>query len=208
MIVNTYGGRVEMRLNSMASDASRGIATCVGCVGSRLQSPVCPRRRTPDCIHVVIEIPRGSRNKYEIDHETNRVYLDRRLFTATTYPADYGFVPDTLGGDGDPLDALVLLDDPVYPGVWVEARPIGVLYMEDEAGEDAKLICVPPREPRWDGVNDIADLTPQLVAEIQHFFEVYKALEPDKHSSTQGIGGRVEAWQEIDEARGQLHPRR
>jgi inorganic pyrophosphatase len=159
------------------------------------------RTPAPDCIHVVIEIPRGSRNKYEIDHETNRVYLDRRLFTATTYPADYGFVPDTLGGDGDPLDALVLLDDPVYPGVWVEARPIGVLYMEDEAGEDAKLICLPPREPRWEGVNDIADLTPQLVAEIQHFFEVYKTLEPGKHSSTQGIGGRVEAWREIDEAR-------
>ena len=75
-----------------------------------------PTALDPDCIHVVIEIPRGSRNKYEIDHETNRVYLDRRLFTATTYPADYGFVPDTLGGDGDPLDALVLLDDPVYPG--------------------------------------------------------------------------------------------
>ena len=99
----------------------------------------------PDgCIHVVIEIPRGSRNKYEIDHDTNRVYLDRRLFTATTYPADYGFIPDTLGGDGDPLDALVLLDDPVYPGVWVQARPVGVLYMLDEAGEDAKIICVPP----------------------------------------------------------------
>ncbi len=159
------------------------------------------RTPAPDCIHVVIEIPRGSRNKYEIDHESNRVYLDRRLFTATTYPADYGFLPETLGGDGDPLDALVLLDDPVYPGVWVEARPIGVLYMEDEAGEDAKLICLPPREPRWEGVNDITDLTPQLVAEIQHFFEVYKALEPGKHSSTQGIGGRVEAWQEIDEAR-------
>ena len=154
-----------------------------------------------DCIHVVIEIPRGSRNKYEIDHESNRVYLDRRLFTATTYPADYGFVPDTLGGDGDPLDALVLLDDPVYPGVWVQARPIGVLYMEDEAGEDAKLICVPPGEGRWDSVSDISELTPQLVAEIQHFFEVYKTLEPGKHSSTQGIGGRVEAWQEIDEAR-------
>ena len=76
-----------------------------------------------DCIHVVIEIPRGSRNKYEIDHESNRVYLDRRLFTATTYPADYGYVPDTLGGDGDPLDALVLLDDPVYPGVWVRPAP-------------------------------------------------------------------------------------
>ncbi len=107
------------------------------------------------CIHVVIEIPRGSRNKYEIDHETGRIFLDRRLFTATTYPADYGFIPDTLGGDGDPLDALVLLEDPVYPGVWVEARPVGVLYMHDEAGEDAKLICVPPKEPRWQGVNDI-----------------------------------------------------
>ncbi len=155
----------------------------------------------PGCIWVVIEIPRGSRNKYEIDHDTNRVYLDRRLFTAMAYPADYGFVPDTLGGDGDPLDALVLLDDPVYPGVWVEARPVGVLYMQDEAGEDAKLICVPPKEPRWDNVNDISELSPQLVNEIRHFFEVYKALEPDKHSSTQGIGGRADAWREIDEAR-------
>jgi inorganic pyrophosphatase len=155
----------------------------------------------PDCIHVVIEIPRGSRNKYEIDHETGRVFLDRRLFTATTYPADYGFVPETLGGDGDPLDALVLLEDPVYPGVWVQARPVGVLYMHDEAGEDAKLICVPPKEPRWEHVHDLADLTPQLVNEIQHFFEVYKALEPGKTSSTAGIAGREEAWDEIRRAR-------
>lgn len=149
----------------------------------------------------MIEIPRGSRNKYEIDHETNRVYLDRRLFTATTYPADYGFVPDSLAGDGDPLDALVLLDDPVYPGVWVEARPVGVLYMRDEAGEDAKLICVPPKESRWDDVGDIGDLSPQLIAEIRHFFEVYKALEPGKHSLTQGFGGRDDAWREIETAR-------
>lgn len=155
----------------------------------------------PGCIHVVIEIPRGSRNKYEIDHDTGRVFLDRRLFTATTYPADYGFIPDTLGGDGDPLDALVLLEDPVYPGVWVEARPVGVLYMQDEAGEDAKIICVPPTEPRWQGVDDLADLTPQLVAEIQHFFEVYKALEPGKESATSGLAGRDAAWREIDEAR-------
>ncbi len=114
------------------------------------------------CIFVVIEIPRGSRNKYEIDHEGGRVFLDRRLFTATTYPADYGFIPDTLGGDGDPLDALVLLEDPVYPGVWVEARPVGVLYMHDEAGEDAKILCVPPKEPRWADVHDLEDLTPAL----------------------------------------------
>ena len=154
-----------------------------------------------DCIHVVIEIPRGSRNKYEIDHVTGRIYLDRRLFTATTYPADYGYVDLTLAGDGDPLDALVLLEDPVYPGVIVEARPVGVLYMRDEAGEDAKLICVPPKEPRFNKVHDISDLNPQLIAEIQHFFEVYKALEPEKHSSTGGMGGREDAWREIDEAK-------
>ncbi|MFW2335411.1 inorganic diphosphatase [Ilumatobacter sp.] len=152
-------------------------------------------------IFVVIEIPRGSRNKYEIDHEGGRVFLDRRLFTAMAYPADYGFVPDTLAGDGDPLDALVLLEDPVYPGVWVEARPVGVLYMRDEAGEDAKLICVPPKEPRWAKVRDIDDLTPELLAEIQHFFEVYKALEPEKYASAQGMAGVEEAWREIEESR-------
>ena len=162
----------------------------------------------PDgCIHVVIEIPRGSRNKYEIDHETGRVFLDRRLFTATTYPADYGYIPETLGGDGDPLDALVLLEDPVYPGVWVQARPLGVLYMHDEAGEDAKIICVPPREPRWADVKDLADLTPQLVEEIQHFFEVYKALEPGKTSSTAGLAGRDAAWAEIESARTNYQPK-
>ena len=152
-------------------------------------------------IHVIVEIPRGSRNKYEIDHVTGRVMLDRRLFTATTYPADYGFVPDTLAGDGDPLDALVLLEDPVFPGVWVEARPVAVIYMRDEAGEDAKLICVPTREPRWANVHDIGDLPEGLMAEIQHFFEVYKALEPNKHSSTTGHGGAAQAWAEIAAAR-------
>ncbi len=159
-----------------------------------------PKTPAEGCIHVIIEIPRGSRNKYEIDHEDGRVYLDRRLFTATTYPADYGFVPDTLAGDGDPLDALVLLEDPVYPGVVVECRPVGVLYMQDEAGEDAKLICVPPKEPRFAKVDDISDLTPQLVEEIQHFFNVYKTLEPGKYSSAHGLGGRDEAWAEIRNA--------
>jgi inorganic pyrophosphatase len=160
-----------------------------------------PKTPAEGCIHVIIEIPRGSRNKYEIDHEDGRVYLDRRLFTATTYPADYGFLPETLAGDGDPLDALVLLEDPVYPGVVVECRPVGVLYMQDEAGEDAKLICVPPKEPRFANVHELADLTPQLVEEIQHFFNVYKALEPDKYSSAHGLGGRDEAWEEIHKAR-------
>jgi inorganic pyrophosphatase len=154
-----------------------------------------------DCIHVVIEIPRGSRNKYEIDHDTGRVFLDRRLFTATTYPADYGFIPDTLGGDGDPLDALVFLEDPVFPGVWVEAKPVGMLWMQDEAGEDAKIFCVPPTDPRWKGVEDLKDMPEELLEEIKHFFDVYKALEPGKTSHTAGFEGRKAAWREIESAR-------
>jgi inorganic pyrophosphatase len=155
----------------------------------------------PECIHVVIEIPRGSRNKYEIDHDTGRVFLDRRLFTATTYPADYGFIPDTLGGDGDPLDALVFLEDPVFPGVWVEAKPVGMLWMQDEAGEDAKILCVPPTDPRWKGVEDLKDMPEELLEEIKHFFDVYKALEPGKTSHTAGFEGRKAAWREIESAR-------
>jgi inorganic pyrophosphatase len=159
--------------------------------------------RTPadGCIFVVVEIPRGSRNKYEIDHDTGQVFLDRRLFTATTYPSDYGFVPDTLGEDGDPLDALVLLEDPVYPGVVVEARPVGLLWMQDEAGPDAKLICVPRKEPRWKGVEELKDLPEELLEEIKHFFDVYKALEPDKYAHTAGFENRKAAWREIESAR-------
>ena len=154
----------------------------------------------------IIEVPMGSKNKYELDKESGLLRLDRVLYSAVYYPANYGFIPRTYCDDGDPLDALVLLDDPVYPGVWVEAKPIGVLYMLDEAGEDAKLICVPPGEPRWEGVEDVGDLTPQLMAEIQHFFEVYKALEPNKYSSTEGIGDHHAAWREIEEARRNFHP--
>jgi inorganic pyrophosphatase len=159
-------------------------------------------RKPPEgCIHVVIEIPRGSRNKYEIDHDTGQVFLDRRLFTATTYPADYGFIPDTLGDDTDPLDALVLLEDPTFPGVWVNARPVGVLWMQDEAGGDAKIICVPPKEPRWYGVEDLDDLPKELLQEIEHFFDVYKALEPGKSATTMGFEGRDAAWREIEVSR-------
>ncbi len=153
-----------------------------------------------DNIDVVIEIPRGSRNKYEMDHERGVIRLDRRLFSATVYPADYGFIPDTLGEDGDPLDALVLLEDPTFPGCWVEARPVGVLWMQDEKGPDAKIICVPPLEPGWKDVTDLRELPERLLEEIKHFFDVYKMLEPDKRSSTQGFEGRKAAWREIDAA--------
>jgi len=115
---------------------------------------------------VTIEVPRGQRNKYEIDHETGRIRLDRYLFTPMAYPADYGYIEDTLGEDGDPLDALVLLDDPTFPGCWVTARPVGVFWMEDDAGPDAKILCVPAGDPRWDQVADMSDLPAHLVDEI------------------------------------------
>jgi inorganic pyrophosphatase len=151
-------------------------------------------------IDVVVEIPRGSRNKYEMDKERGVIRLDRRLFSATFYPADYGFIPDTLGEDGDPLDALVLLDDPTFPGCWVSARPVGVFWMEDDKGPDAKIICVPAGDPRWDHVAEIEDVPESMRAEIAHFFEVYKTLEPDKHSNTRGYEGTTAAWSEIDAA--------
>jgi inorganic pyrophosphatase len=151
-------------------------------------------------IDVVIEIPRGSRNKYEIDHETGRIRLDRRLFSATVYPADYGFVPDTLAEDDDPLDVLVLLEDPTFPGCWINVRPVGVLWMQDEKGPDAKIICVEPHEPRFRDATDITDLQPEILEEIKHFFDMYKMLEPGKHSTTGDYEGREVAWREIHES--------
>ena len=138
---------------------------------------------------VLIEIPKGQRNKYEVDHATGRIRLDRMLFTSTRYPADYGFIEDTLGEDGDPLDALVLLDEPTFPGCWVSARPVGVFWMEDDKGPDAKIICVPAGDPRWDHVQEIEDVPEMMRAEIEHFFDMYKTLEPEKHSNTRGYEG-------------------
>jgi inorganic pyrophosphatase len=150
-----------------------------------------------ETIDVVIEIPKGSRNKYELDHERNVIRLDRRLFSATVYPADYGFVPDTLAEDGDPLDALVLLEDATFPGCWITARPLGLLWMQDEAGPDAKLICVAEGDPRWRDVEELHQLPEELLEEIKHFFDVYKMLEPEKSSSTAGFEGRKAAWREV-----------
>lgn len=154
-----------------------------------------------EAIEVVIEIPKGSRNKYEYDHERHMIRLDRRLFSATVYPADYGFVPDTLGEDEDPLDALVLLEDPTFPGCLVQAIPVGVFWMEDEKGPDAKIICVPEGDPVWSKITDLSDLPKHLLDEIEHFFNVYKMLEPDKSSSTAGYEGRDAALQVIAAAR-------
>jgi inorganic pyrophosphatase len=129
---------------------------------------------------VVIEIPKGQRNKYEMDHDSGRIRLDRMLFTSTRYPADYGYIEDTLADDGDPLDALVLLEEPTFPGCLIKSRAIGMFRMRDEKGADDKVLCVPATDPRMAHLRDIGDVSAFDQLEIQHFFEVYKALEPGK----------------------------
>ncbi len=146
---------------------------------------------------VVIEIPKGQRNKYEVDHDTGRIRLDRFLYTSMVYPTDYGFIDDTLGEDGDPLDALVLLPQPVFPGVVVEARPVGMFRMTDEAGGDDKVLCVPAGDTRWDHVNDIEDVPSFELDAIKHFFSEYKALEPGKFVKAAEWVGRAEAEAEV-----------
>ncbi len=146
---------------------------------------------------VTIEIPKGSRNKYEVDHATGRIKLDRMLFTATRYPADYGFVENTLGEDGDPLDALVLLDEPTFPGCVVRCRAIGMFHMRDEAGGDDKVMCIPAGDPRLDHMKDLGDMGEFYRLEIQHFFETYKDLEPGKSVEGAHWVGREEAEEEI-----------
>ena len=146
---------------------------------------------------VTIEIPQGHRNKYEVDHESGRIRLDRMLFTSTRYPADYGFIEGTLGEDGDPLDALVLLEEPTFPGCLVKARAIGMFRMRDEAGGDDKVLCVPAGDPRLTDITDLEDVSKFQRLEIQHFFEVYKELEPGKSVEGAHWTGRVEAEAEI-----------
>jgi len=154
-----------------------------------------------DTIDVMIEIPTGSRNKYEYDHERHVIRLDRRLFTATTYPADYGFVPETLAGDGDPLDALVLVADPTFPGCMVHARILGMFSMSDEKGIDAKLLCVLEHDPQWDEARDIDDVPEHLRNEIAHFFSIYKDLEPEKCTEVRGFEDRASALAELTSCR-------
>ena len=146
---------------------------------------------------VTIEIPKGSRNKYEVDHDTGRVRLDRYLFTPMGYPTDYGFIEDTLGEDGDPLDALVLLPQPLFPGVLVEARPVGMFQMVDEAGGDDKVLCVPAGDHRWDHIQDIGDVPEFELDVIKHFFVHYKDLEPGKFVKAADWVGRAEAEAEV-----------
>lgn len=131
-------------------------------------------------VEVFIEIPKGSRNKYEFDKERKLIKFDRMLFSAMHYPTDYGFIPNTLAQDGDPLDALVLVWEPTFPGCLIESRPIGLFNMRDEKGPDEKILCVPVNDPLWNHLNELSDVPPHLLRELEHFFSVYKDLEEKK----------------------------
>ena len=156
-----------------------------------------------DEVEIVVEIPKGSRNKYEMDHVSGQIFLDRMLFTSVQYPADYGFIEGTLGSDGDPLDALVLVSEPTFPGCHIVGRPVGMFHMTDEKGEDEKILCVPLRDPMWSLVTELDQIPQPLLNEIEHFFQVYKDLEG--HTvSTDGFEGRHAAARIIDEARSRL----
>ncbi|MHA7842678.1 MAG: inorganic diphosphatase [Winogradskyella sp.] len=143
---------------------------------------------------VLIEIPKGSRNKYEYDFELKKIRFDRMLFSSMMYPGDYGFVPKTLALDGDPLDVLVLGHEPTFPMCVMEVKPIGVFHMADEKGPDEKVVCVPVSDPIWSLKEDISDLNPHRLDEITHFFQVYKDLEKKKVD--------VDGWGNAEEARG------
>ena len=150
---------------------------------------------------VTIEIPKGQRNKYEVDHETGRIRLDRMLFTSTRYPHDYGFIEGTLGEDGDPLDALVLLEEPTFPGCLIRCRAIGMFHMRDEKGGDDKVLCIPAGDVRKDHIQDLTDVSEFDLLEVQHFFEVYKDLEPGKSVEGAHWTDRAGAEAEIEASR-------
>ncbi len=146
----------------------------------------------PDIINVIVECPKGTKNKYEIDKETGLIKLDRAMKSAQDYPFDYGFVPQSLWGDGDALDVVLLTTYPLAPGILVEARPIAVMGMIDCGESDDKIIAVPESDPRWDGVKNLSDVNPHTLKEIQHFFETYKSIE-GKKVSVKGFRGKKEA---------------
>lgn len=158
-----------------------------------------PGRRIPNEIFVVIEVPYGHRNKYEYDSELGAIVLDRPLFSPVHYPGDYGFVPSTLADDGDPLDVLVMVKTPTFPGCVVAARPLGVLMMQDEKGGDEKILAVPTTDPSFETYHSLSDVPPHFLREMDHFFRVYKELE-GKHVTSMGWKDRWEAEQVIKDS--------
>ena len=147
-----------------------------------------------------VEIPKGSRNKYEYDTEEQVLKLDRFLFSSMVYPTDYGFVPETLAEDGDPLDAMICVSEPTFPGCIIDVRAIGLFKMSDDKGVDDKVLCVPLQDPGWNTLETLADLPGQLRGEIEHFFSVYKDLE-QKKVTVDGWYPREDALEEIEASR-------
>lgn len=148
--------------------------------------------RAPMIVTVMIEIPKGSRNKYEYDHEHKMVKFNRILFSAVHYPSDYRFILDTLAGDGDSLDALALVWEPTFPGCIIDVKPVGLFRMWDEQGPDEKILCVPVSDPNWNHTECLADVPPHLLKEIEHFFSIYKELESKKTG--------IQGWEEREPA--------
>ena len=153
-----------------------------------------------DTVEVIIEIPQGSRNKYEYDHARGVIRLDRVLHSSVHYPTDYGFIPNTLSGDGDPLDVLVVVYAPTFPRCYLQARYIGVLRMRDEKGVDEKILAVPQGDPRFDEVRDLDGLSSHFLREIENFFATYKLLE-EEETELLGWDGKEAAARIIEEAR-------
>lgn len=143
-------------------------------------------------VRVMVEIPKGSRNKYEYDRERNNIKFDRMLFSPVHYPADYGFIPETISLDGDELDVLVLIAEPTFPGCMIEARPVGLFKMADEKGVDNKILCVPTADPLWNYIQELEDVPQHLLREIEHFFTIYKDLEEKEV--------KVEGWEPPENA--------
>jgi inorganic pyrophosphatase len=153
-----------------------------------------------ESIEVFVEIPQGSRNKYEYDKVRHVFVLDRVLYSSVHYPTDYGFVPDTLAADGDPLDALVIVNEPTFPGCLIPARPIGMLDMHDDKGDDEKILAVPLGDPRFDEVIALEHLSPHWLREIENFFQTYKTLE-DRLTEVRGWRDAAAAWDMIEQCR-------
>jgi inorganic pyrophosphatase len=151
-------------------------------------------------LHCFVEIPKGSRNKYEWDEELQAIKLDRFLFSSVVYPSDYGFIPETCGEDGDPLDALVLVSEPTFPGCLIPVDVVALFRMEDDKGQDDKIICVPDHDPNWEGVDDMEDVPRQLRVEIEHFFSIYKQPE-GKAVEIGGWYDRADALKVLEQAR-------
>ncbi len=155
---------------------------------------------TKDVMNVIVEIPKGSHNKYEIDKETGLIALDRVLYSAQDYPFDYGFIPQTLWHDGDALDAILLTSEPLLTGILVRVRAVGLMGMIDDGESDSKVLAVPVKDPRWDDVKDIGDVNKHTLKEIEHFFCTYKQLQ-DKVCSVTGFEGKAKAVAAFEESR-------